>query len=88
MLEDLGREEGCLSSQEEHLVEDRLLVEGRHLVEDRLLEEAKSRYFEVDKHSVVAVYYGVDTLHLVHYVGLVEQPVVQDILGHVWLLKI
>ena len=74
MLEDQGREEGCLSSQEEHLGED------RHLVE--------STYSEVDKHSVVAVYHGVDTLHLGHYAGLVEQPVVQDILGHVWLLKI
>jgi len=70
VLEDLGREEGCLSSQEEHLVEDRLLVEGRHLVEDRLLEEVESTYSEVGKHSVVAVYYGVDTLHLVEEVLL------------------
>ena len=76
MLEDLGREEGCLSSQGE------LLVEDRHLV------EVESTYSEVDKHSVVAVYHGVDTLHLGHYAGLVEQPVVQDILGHVWLLEI
>ena len=58
MLEDLGREEGCLSSQGE------LLVEDRHLV------EVESTYSEVDKHSGVAVYYGVDTLHLVEEVLL------------------
>jgi len=76
VLEDQGREEGCLSSQEELLVEDRLLVEGRPLVEDRLLVEdrplveVESTYSEVGKHFVVAVYYGVDTLHLVEEVLL------------------
>ena len=76
MQEDQGREEDCLSSQEEHLVEGRPLV------------EVESTYSEVGKHSGVAVYYVLGRLHLEHYAGLVEQPVVQDILGHVWLLKI